>query len=74
MNKHKASAIPSSSDQRTCDPRDAMVEWQRRMFLASPEPRDNPMVQRVVQQFHGVTLSRAEADYIIDQVNMVTHG
>ena len=25
-------------------------EWQRRMFLASPEPCDNPVVQRVVQR------------------------
>ena len=25
-------------------------EWERRMFLASPEPCDNPVVQRVVQR------------------------
>jgi hypothetical protein len=51
-----------------------IVEWQRRMFLAASEPCDNPVVKGVVDRFRGITLSRAEADYIIENVNMVTHG
>jgi len=56
------------------EPQKAIAEWIRRMYDAKSSPRDNPTVERIVEGFRGVTLSRAEAGYIIDQLNMVTHG
>lgn len=53
--------------------RNKAVADMRKMFIGD-EPRDNPVVRGVVDRFRGVTLTRDEANYIIDQINMVTHG
>lgn len=44
-----------------------IAEWQRRMFLA-PEPDEQPVVNRTIDGFMGITLTRREADKIIDAV------
>lgn len=47
------------------------VEWQRRMFLAPPNPKISNAAQSVIQKTWGCTFSRSDADAIINAVNML---
>lgn len=56
-----------------CATQYAIAEWQRRMLLA-PEPEVGLVVKRIIERFQGVTLTPREADTIIDEIALVTHG
>lgn len=45
------------------------TEWQRRMFL---RPQIGKFAEATARSFRGVTLTKEEADYLHDQINMVT--
>ena len=55
------------------DPRDAMVEGQRRMFYA-PEPEVRPFVRDIIAKFQGCTLTSVEADAIVEELRLLCHG
>ena len=49
--------------------KDTFFEWQKRMFLAPPEPSISDAAQSVIQRTKGCTFSRADANFIINAVN-----
>ena len=53
---------------------DFAAMWQRRMFLAPPEPEVGQAAKRVMENMMGCTFTPAEADAILRELSFVAHG
>ena len=53
---------------------DFAAMWQRRMFLAPPEPEVGQAAKRVMENMMGCTFTPTEADAILRELSFVAHG
>jgi hypothetical protein len=53
---------------------DFAAMWQRRMFLAPPDPEVGQAAKRVMENMMGCTFTPTEADAILRELSFVAHG